>query len=620
MHRARTLIPLLPLALAALTAAVFLPALGHDFVAWDDDLNLTANPHYRGFGLDQIRWMLSERRMTHWFPFTWLSFAADYSLWGMHPSGYHLTNILFHAANAGLVYTLARLLLARATVLVGPALRLGAAAAAVLFALHPLRVEAVVWATARSELLSTLFFLLALWAHVVALSADGRRRLALRCASVAAYALAVASKNIVMTLPVVLILLDVYPLRRLPAAPRYWGSSALRPIWLEKAPYLALGLAAGAIAYLTAAQNGVLTSTDQYPPTARLAMAAYSLVFYLVKTLVPVGLIPLYELPARVDPFEQRFLMSIVTVVIITGSVVALRRRWPAGLALWLAYVFMLTPVSSLVHAGHHLAYDRYSYLACLGWALLGGAAVATAWECRTRARPIFAHAAMVAVAIGVLGLGVITVQQVSVWRDTDTLWRHAVAVDPACSICRNNLGVVLYNRGDLVGARTEFEAALALRPDRAKARLNLGIALVELGEPDRAETELARVVAAHPNSTNALNALGVALIKQGRSEAAVPYLERAVALADHDPYTLTHLAVALTAAGRPADALGHYRRAIALLPDAGVPRLGLARAHLALGDLRGAREDYETLRTIDTRLAGQLALEIHATIEGGNR
>ncbi len=620
MHRARIVTRLLPLVIVAVTAVVFVPALGHDFVAWDDDLNLTANLHYRGFGLDHLRWMLSERRMTHWFPLTWLSFAADYSFWGMNPAGYHLTNILLHAANAGLVYVLARILLARATSLVGPALRLGATVAALLFALHPLRAEAVAWATARSELLSTLFFLFALWGHLAALDAEGRRRLTLRWASVAAYALAVTSKNIVMTLPVVLILLDVYPLRRLPATLRRWGSPGLRHVWLEKVPYLALGLTAAAIAYVTAAQNGVLTSTDQYPLTARLAMAAYSLVFYLGKTLVPVGLIPLYELPARVDPLEQRFLMSIVTVVIITGSVVALRRRWPAGLALWLAYVFMLAPVSGLVHAGHHLAYDRYSYLACLGWAFLGGAAVAAAWELRARMRPAFAYAAVVAAGVGMLGLGVITVQQVGVWRDTETLWRHAVDVDPACSICRYNLGVALYNGGDLVAARTEFEAALALRPDRAKARLNLGIALLELGEPDRAETELARVVATHPNSTNALNALGVALIKQGRSEAAVPHLERAVALADDDPYARTHLAVALTAAGRPADALSHYRRAIALLPDAGVPRLGLARAHLALGDLRGAREDYETLRTIDTRLAGQLALEIHATIEGGNR
>src|SRR5262245_25619607 len=126
MHRSSIVTWLLPVALGALTAAVFSPALSHDFVVWDDDLNLTANPHYRGLGLDQLRWMLSERRMTHWFPLTWLSFAADYSLWGMHASGYHLTNILLHAVNAGLVYALSLSLLARATALVGPSLRLAA--------------------------------------------------------------------------------------------------------------------------------------------------------------------------------------------------------------------------------------------------------------------------------------------------------------------------------------------------------------------------------------------------------------------------------------------------------------------------------------------------------------
>jgi len=611
---------LLPLAIAVVTAAVFAPAVGHDFVAWDDDTNLTANPHYRGFGLEHLRWMLTERRMTHWFPLTWLSFALDHSLWGMQPAGYHLTNVLLHAANAALVYAVGLVLLARATTATGSTLRLGAATAALLFALHPLRAEAVAWATARSEVLSALLFLLALLGHLAAVSADGRRRLGWRCGSLAAYALAITAKNIVMTLPLILIVLDVYPLRRLPADPRRWVEARRRGLWLEKVPYLAGGLAAGAIAYLAAAQNGVLTSTAQYSLPARLAMAAYSLAFYPVKTLLPLGLMPIYELPARVDPLEPRFLASIALVAVITVAAVLARRRWPAGLAVWLAYGIMLAPVSGLVHAGHHLAYDRYSYLACLGWALLAGAGVSAAAHRLRGARPVFRHALAGAGALAAVGLAILTVLQVQVWRDTPTLWRHAVAVDPACAICRDNLGVALYNASHVHAAVPEFEAALALRPDRDRARINLAVALVALGQPQRAAEELAPVVARHPTSVKALNALGVALLAQRRPEAAVPPLQRAAALAESDPHVRTHLALALTASGRPGEALDHYRRAIELLPDAGLPRLGLARAQLALGDPRGARAGYEALKAVDAGLASQLALELQSTTHGRSR
>lgn len=620
MHCPRILTRFLPLAFAALAAIVFLPALGHDFVAWDDDLNLTANPNYRGFGLEQLAWMMTERRMTHWFPLTWLSFAADHGLWGMKPFGYHLTNVLLHAANTALVYLLALRLLARAAAFDAAGLRVAASGAALLFALHPLRAEPVAWATARSDVLAGLFALLTLLAHGSAIEAHGRRRLVWRGLSVAAFALALASKSAVMTLPLVLVVLDVYPLRRLPAAPSQWAAARLRPLWREKLPYFALGAAGATVAYSTAVHNGVLTDPAQYPLTARLAMAAYSLTFFLVKTVLPMALMPLYELPARVNPLEPRFLASIIAVVAITGVAVGMRRRWPAGLALWAAYVLMLAPVSGLVHAGHHLAYDRYSYLPALGWALLAGAGIAALRRGLAGARPAFGHAAVAAAVVAVVGLATLTVQQVAVWRDTGTLWRYAVVTDPACSICRSNLGVTLYGAGQAEAAREQFEAALALRPDRARARLNLGVALVALGDLPRAEGELTRVVASYPGSVNALNALGVTLIKQGRPEAALPHLERAVALAGDDPYARTHLAIALSATGRADQAIAHYRRAIELLPAAGEPRLGLARAHLVLGDIEAAREQYETLKRLDSRMAAALDERLAGRQGGRNR
>ncbi len=209
----------IPVCLAAVTFLVFAPALRNSFVEWDDYINLFHNSHYRGLGWEQIRWMLTSTLMGHYIPVTWLTFGLDYTVWGMRPFGYHLTNNLIHSANAILFYLVALRLLAASTSLTGSALRVGSAITALFFALHPLRAESVAWATERRDVLSALFFLLTILAHLAAIDAHGSRRRWLRVASLACFALSLLSKSIVMTTPLILLLLDFYPLRRLPAPP-----------------------------------------------------------------------------------------------------------------------------------------------------------------------------------------------------------------------------------------------------------------------------------------------------------------------------------------------------------------------------------------------------------------
>jgi hypothetical protein len=235
---------LFPLAAAVITVAAFWPVLGHQFLDWDDDVTLVANPAFRGLGWANLRWMLTATLMGHWVPATWITFGADYLVWGMDPRGYHLTSLLLHAATAAAVYLVALRLLRAAMVGTERALEWGALAAALVFAIHPLRVESVAWVTERRDVTSGALARTVL-AYLKAAAATGAWRRWWLAASVAAYALAPASKAIVMTLPAVLVLTDVYPLGRLGPRWRDRVAPRARAIWLEKIPYalLALGTA-----------------------------------------------------------------------------------------------------------------------------------------------------------------------------------------------------------------------------------------------------------------------------------------------------------------------------------------------------------------------------------------
>src|SRR6266849_4403604 len=245
---------LFPVAAVVLTFLCYLPALANGFIDWDDSPLLLRNPHYRGLGLDQLRWMFTTRLMGHWMPLNWISFGLDHAVWSMTPSGYHLTNALLHAINAAVVYALAsKLLLLSLPELSSDRMRvrLGALVAALTFSLHPLRVESVAWVTERRDVLSGLFFLLAIWAYLrycearTAERGGGRRPY---WAAVVLCGLALMSKVMAVSLPVILLLLDIYPLRRLRGGPRGWLGPAARAVLMEKLPFVALCAGASALA------------------------------------------------------------------------------------------------------------------------------------------------------------------------------------------------------------------------------------------------------------------------------------------------------------------------------------------------------------------------------------
>jgi len=493
------------LGLAAVTVLAFAPSLRNDFLNWDD-YAITSNPGYQGLGWRQLRWMVTALVAGHWMPLTWLTLALDYVVWGLDPFGFHLTSLLLHAANAVLFSLVARRLFRSATGWPEPRLALAAGVAALVFALHPLRVESVAWASERRDVLSGFFFLLALLAYLGAASAAGRRRRWLRVASIAAYGGALGSKSVVMTLPLVLVLLDVYPLRRLPGLGAGWLGPAARRVWLEKAPYALLSLAGAGVSYY--AHGRVMPPTD-YPWTLRLGVALHSLWFYLVRTAVPAGLSPVYELPDRLERLAPALIGAAIGVAGVTLTVLVLRRRWPAGLALWAYYGITLLPVSGLVFNGV-LAADRYSYLPGLAGALLGGAGGGRIAEAAARGviRPALARAAAGVAVLMLLTLAVLSWQQTQVWRDSGSLWGHAVSATPDCFICQANRGVWLVEHGAPGAGVTHLQRARALRPQHSLPRVALVRVYLTLGAAAEARREYDALRRLDPAAARRLAAL----------------------------------------------------------------------------------------------------------------
>ena len=605
-----------PMALAVVTFLVFSPALMNGFVEWDDQVNLTENLEFRGLGKAQLTYFFTTVLMGHYIPLTWLTFGLDYILWGMNPTGYHLSSLIIYAANTAVLYFVALRLLAKSTTLAGATLRLGAIAATLFFVLHPLRAESVAWATERRDVLSGFFFLLTILTYLRMADASGTRRRRLLAGAVGCYFLALASKASVMVLPAVLILLDVYPLRRLGGRPREWVSAAARAVWIEKIPFVILGIGGAAVTYYAQNASTFITSLERYPLTARIGMMFYSLWFYASKTLVPQGLSPLYELPAKVDPFHWRFFLPAIAVSALTVALVALRRRWPAGLTVWAYYTIGLGPVIGIVHSGHQLTHDRYSYLPGFGLALLfGGVAGAVAQA--AAAGTIRASVARAAAVVGVVwlaGLSLLTFSQVQVWRDTDTLWRFALEAEPDCSLCHGNLGVYLSNKGYTALAREHLELMVRLRPDQAKAHFHLGNIFVASGDFPRAVEAYQSYLKHYPNDPDGFSNLGATLLNLHQAKDALGYLERAVRVKPSHAHANTNLGFAVSELGRPAEAIEHFRRAIRLKPEAPQPWAGLVRVNLELGQPVAARTAYGILGMLDARLAASIGPRLLTT------
>src|SRR5712692_7879164 len=577
---------LVPVLIALVTFTAFLPTLQNEFVGWDDATNFLDNPHYRGLAWTHIRWMWTTH-LGHYIPLTWMTLGLDYLLWGMNPVGYHLTSLLLHAANAVVFFFVVHRILTLALPSPserGHALAVAAGFAALVFAIHPLRVESVAWVTERRDVLSGLFYLVTILMYLRACERGARGR-GWYWAAVGLFAGALLSKSMVVNLPVVLLILDVYPLRRLGGSIGWWSEPARR-IYIEKIPFVLLAAAASAIAVMAQSSVHAAASLAQLSVPGRLAVSAYGLGFYLWKMVVPVNLSPLYELPRTMDPVAPPFILSYALVLAIMAIILALRRRVPGLPAAWLAYVVVLLPVLGIVQSGPQIAADRYAYLAGLGWAILAGAGLLSCWRnSRTSKTGTPAPSPIVGVAICVVvGLGVLTWNQAQVWHDSEKLWTHALARDPQSSIAENNLGVVRADQSKLAEAIEHYQRALQMRPDYADAHTNLGNALFQQGKLAEASDHYRQALAIKRDHARAHNNWGVVLARQGKLAEAGDHFQAALHIEPDNADAHTNLGNALFQQGKLAEASDHFRQALRLKPDHTAARSGLVQAQRGLG------------------------------------
>jgi hypothetical protein len=418
---------------AALTVAAFWPCLRNGFVSPDDAVFL--HPPYAGFNAASLSWMFTHIFFGNYVPLSLLTLAVDSALFGMNPWGYHLTNVLFHAATAGMFYAVCLRLFAPGL----PSRRDRAAAifSALLFSLHPLRVQSVAWVSERRDVVCGLFFLLTIWLWL------GKRPRA----ALAAFALSLLAKSAAIPLPAVLVLLEIYPLRRLDASPRRWGASPA--VWRDKIPFVILSVLF-ALATLAAQRHGGAVA-DGIGSGVSFAQKAQQVIiglaYYLGKTLYPIGF-TFYEW--RWAPIRTATLIgAAATAAFILLGTFSRRLRLPLFVALGYQ-ALMLAPVLGFVTFGHELVADRYSYLAELGWAALVGGAWRQLPAQRRLTAGIFAGCLLAFLAAR-------TYVEIGYWKDTGTLWRRALVLDHYSYTARPNLADAL------VEGHREGEAILLL-------------------------------------------------------------------------------------------------------------------------------------------------------------
>jgi tetratricopeptide (TPR) repeat protein len=569
----RLLLVLIPLAVLA----AFWPTLRADFITWDDDANFLNNPHFRGLDWRNLRWMFTTLHMSNYQPLSWLFSCLGYSLWGMHPFGYHATSLAFHMLNAVLFYRVAaRLLRLASPAADDAAVAVAAAFAALFFALHPLRVESVAWLSGQHDLQAATFYLLAILCHLRACSDEARRRRWLSgCAAL--FAAAMLSKVNGITLPIALLLLDFYPLRRLPADPRQWLEPQHRRVWLEKLPLLAVAVVAGLVSWVARHETAVLQPLSL---GFRIQQAFYGLAFYLGKTMVPVRLMPFYPVPLDLRLSPMTVVASAGLVLVLSAVLLHLRRPWPGGLVAWAYYVVTLLPVLGLISFSTQLTADRYAYLPCMAWAVLGGGAVLAGLR---RLGPRGRHLLAVGLFAVLLLLAGLSWGQSRLWYDSETLFRYVLALNQDIPEVHNDLGFVLVTQRRTDEGVAEYRKALAIKPDFTRAMNNLGLALLGQGRYAEAIEQYRKALALEPDYAFGHNNLGLALMYLGQTAEALAHFQKAVALVPDYVVAHNNLGGALLMMGRVDEAIAQFQRALELRPDysAAATMLRIAEAQL---------------------------------------
>ena len=603
----RWLVPGVCIILAAITFAVFGQTLRYEFINYDDQVYVYENPAVtQGLTLSGVAWAFTTSYSAYWHPLTWLSHMLDCQLWGLNAGNHHLTNVLFHAANALLLFMVLR----RMTGL-HPGEGVGTAAVpadtlwpsafvAAMFAIHPLNVESVAWVAERKNVLSTFFWLLTLWAYARyaqkqsrvegrgsragsgSLALDPRRWTLDYGLVLLFFALGLMSKPMLVTLPFVLLLLDYWPLGRVTGDewrvtsdknPGFQPSTKriLRLVF-EKVPFLLLAVASSVVTYLGQKSEGFMMTFEQIPLGVRLAKVPVNYVTYLRNTIWPEGLAIPYLYPTAFP------VIPVVLCTLLLGGVTLLvlwvARTRPYAAVGWFWFLGTLVPVIGLVQVGGTPVADRFTYVPQIGL-YLAAAWTVRDWTVTWRYRR---QVLGVAATLVITALMVCAWKQTSYWRNSESLWRHSLACISDNVIGHNNLGNALLNKGSVDEAIAHLQKALQIKPDFAEAHYNLGNALFNKGSVDEAIAHFQMALQIKPDYAEAHKNLGDALLKKGSVDEAIAHFQMALQIKPDFPEAHNNLGNALLQTGNVDEAIAHFQMALQINPD-------FAEAHNNLGN-----------------------------------
>jgi tetratricopeptide (TPR) repeat protein len=587
-------------ALVVVILAVYIQVGNHEFVNYDDESYVTKNPHVAsGITGKNVMWAFTSVHSANWHPITWLSHMADAQLYGMNPRGHHLTNVAIHIVSTLLLL----LLLLRLTGALWPS-----AFVAALFALHPLHVESVAWVAERKDVLSAFFWFLTLITYA---EFTEKRKPALYFLALLFFMLGLMSKPMLVTLPVVMLLMDFWPLDRFRPGDRETGLSQLfrRGITLikEKIPFFACSLASCIVTMY--AQTAAMSDLDVVSVPLRIGNALIAYVKYIGNMLWPHDLAMLYPYPRSLPLWQA--ISSLLVLLLVSGATVRSGRKYPYLAVGWFWYLVTLLPVIGLIQVGSQSMADRYTYIPLIGLFVMA------AWGVRDLTKNLPYREGILALLASavIITSAALTWQQTGYWRDSMTLYRHTLLVttdnylihynmgltlerqrdmdgaireyqetlriNPGYKQAHGSLGTVLDGKGELDAAMQEYHEALLIDPDYKDVHNNLGLALSHKGDLDGAIREYREALRIDPDYKEAHNNLGVAFGKKGYMDAAIQEFHEALRINPDDSEAHGNLGLALAGKGDLAAAIREYREAIRINPKNEKARKSL---ELALG------------------------------------
>jgi tetratricopeptide (TPR) repeat protein len=552
-------------ALVALTVAAYSSVGSLGFVTLDDPQYIIDNPQVsQGLKWSGVQWAFTTGHASNWHPLTWISHMVDVELFGLNPGPHHLMNLLFHVLNTLLLF----LFLRQTTGATGRS-----ALVAALFALHPLHVESVAWVSERKDVLSTLFFLLTLWAYTLYTRDPALRRYTLVFVLLA---LGLMAKPMLVTVPFVLLLLDIWPLQRFRLESPERGTAM--KLVIEKLPLFALIVASSVITVLVQHEGGALNSLSQAPLDARIFNVLVSYVVYMVNMVWPVGLAALYPI-SKTIPFWQPLGAGILLVTISFG-VLKFLRQYPYLTVGWLWFLGTLVPVIGIVQVGSQAMADRYTYIPLIGlFIIVAWGAYDLLVRNTTKKAPI-----TMIIALMIVGLATATWVQVQYWADGKTLWKRALAVTSGNARAHVAYGSILAKEGHHKDAAAQFSAAIRIQPNYAEAHNKLGVEFAETGRHNEAAFHYKEALRYRSDLGMANTNLGNALLAQGRPEEALAYYEKALQQDQDDPLALNGMGSAMDDLGRVDEAIALYRKALIANPRLSAAYNNLAAAFARKG------------------------------------